>query len=346
MARETPARLLQIPQTALTLTDIFPYHLPLKRPWVAAETILTDRMGALVRLTDKEGRCGWGDCAPLPSGGQADAVLAALRAWSSHPSDMHFSALPPEARWAIETAQADLAAQQHGLPLWRHLGGTSGSIEINAALGPLDDDLPERLAKACAQGFRIGKIKVGIGPVEEEIVRLKALPDGLRLRLDANRAWNDDDARRFLTATADLPIDGLEEPLAHPEPSHLAALQAIVPYAIAIDESLPRLGSEVLIATQAVRRFVIKPARHGGISATLSLAHAARQAGIEVVLTSVVDSAIGVTAAAHLAAALGSDSVHGLGTSDWLAADLASPPPVTNGVLQLSDRPGLGTAPV
>ncbi|MFN3885148.1 MAG: enolase C-terminal domain-like protein, partial [Rhodocyclaceae bacterium] len=196
----------------------------MKHPWVAARATLTERRGALLRLTDEDGCEGWGDCAPLPSGRDPQTIIAAIKAWACRPASADFSRLPPEARWAIETAQADLAARRAGVPLWRFLGGTRGEVEANAALGPLDDDLPRRLAEAVAAGFRVGKIKVGVVPVEEEIARLAALDSPLRLRLDANRAWNDDDAQRFLTAIVDLPIDAVEEPLAMPTLEKLAAL--------------------------------------------------------------------------------------------------------------------------
>jgi o-succinylbenzoate synthase len=325
--------------------ELQPYRLPLKRPWIAASATLTERRGALLSLTDDDGFAGWGDCAPLPSGGKADAVLAALEAWACHPAGADFSTLPPEARWAIETAQADLAAQRARLPLWRHLGGSCGAIGVNAALGPLDDDLPARLAAARAQGFGVAKIKVGLAPVDEEIARLAALDSPLRLRLDANRAWSDADAAHFLAAIAALPIDAVEEPLAQPAPEKLARLQASLPYALAIDESLPQFGAEALIEARAVRRFVLKPARLGGIAATRAIATMAQAAGIEVVLTSVVDSAVGVTAAAHLAAALSPALAHGLGTSAWLAADVAPAPPLAAGRLQLTGIPGLGIRP-
>ncbi|MGE5468224.1 MAG: enolase C-terminal domain-like protein, partial [Ignavibacteria bacterium] len=125
----------------------------------------------------------------------------------------------------------------------------------------------------------------------------------------------------------------------------LAALQAQTPIAIAVDESLPHLGAAPLIAAQAVRRFIVKPARIGGYAATLAIAKEAAQAGIALVLTSVVDSAVGVTAAAHLAAAVSPDLVHGLGTSDWLAVDVAAAPPIAAGRLQLPKVAGLGIVP-
>lgn len=329
--------------------EVVPYCLPLKRPWVAAAAILTERRGALLKLTDADGRVGWGDCAPLPSGGNAEAVLAALADWARRPTSADFSRRPTEVGWAIETAQADLAAQRTSLPLWCHLGGTTGEIEVNAALGPLDAACAGRARAALGQGFSIGKIKVGVDSIDAELARLRALAaatDGrLRLRLDANRAWPAADAQRFLAAIADLPIEAVEEPLAAPDIAALAELQAALPFAIAVDESLSRLGAAALIAARAVRRFVLKPARLGSHAATRAVAQLAAQAGIETVLTSVVDSAIGVAAAAHLAAALSPALAHGLATGAWLAEDVAPPLAIANGRLHLPDAPGLGLRP-
>lgn len=307
---------------------LHPYHLPLKRPWVAASATLTERRGWLLELGDDDGTTGWGDCAVLPS--------------ASEPG-------PAQMRWAIETALIDLEARRRGLPLAVLLGARTLAVPVNAALGPLDEGCAERAAAAAAQGYRMGKIKVGIAPVEEELVRLREVAaatgaGALRLRLDANRAWPEDEARRFLTAIADLAIDGVEEPLAAPTCVSLAALQAVLPFPIAIDESLPALGLNALFATRAVRRFVIKPARIGGVLPTLTLARRAQAAGIEVVLTSVVDSAVGVAAAAHLAAAIAPDMAHGLATGAWLAQDVAPPLPIVAGMLRLPDAPGHGSA--
>lgn len=336
----------------ITGADIVPYCLPLKRPWVAAAATLHERRGALLRLTSDDGLVGWGDCAPLPSGGDPAPILAALENYCRRPAATDFpaAALPPEARWAVETAQADIAAQTQGVTLARFLGaGDTTGIACNAALGPLDAGCAARAAAALAAGFAIGKFKVGIGGIEEELARLAAVVEAtrgrLRLRLDANRAWRDEDAHRFLAAIVALPIDAIEEALASPTLTDLAALQAGLPYPLAIDESLPQFGITALIESRAVRRLVLKPARLGGIAATQAVAAQARAAGIEVVLTSVVDSAIGVTATAHLAAALSPMLAHGLGTSAWLAADVAVAPRIAAGKLTLPHAPGLGIWP-
>lgn len=327
--------------------EVHPYRLPLKRPWVAASVTLTERRGALLSLTDDDGLAGWGDCAPLPSGGNTDAVLAALDDHARRPAGADFFALPPEVRWAVETAQLDIEAQRQGVPLARLLNPDAPlDIAINAALGPLDEGCVRRAQDALAQGFFVGKLKIGLAPVDDELARLRALAEAthgrLRLRLDANRAWRDDDATRFLIALCDLPVEAVEEPLATPDLATYAALQSRLPYALALDESLPRFGIDAIVAARAVRRVVLKPARLGGHAATRAIAGRASAAGIETVLTSVIDSAVGVTATAHLAAAVSPALAHGLGTSTWLAADVAATPRVVDGRLYLSDTPGLG----
>ncbi|MFA7269749.1 MAG: o-succinylbenzoate synthase [Sterolibacterium sp.] len=336
---------------------LVPYRLPLKRPWVAASETLTERQGALVRLTAQDGIAGWGDCAPLPSSGAVGqarvfaALDACLRRCVAAGSADDDGSSPPEVRWAIETALLDIEAQRRGVLLACLLGANAGAttLAVNAALGPLDAACAVRAAQAAEQGFAIGKIKVGIDTPDNEIECLRALVVAtrgrLRLRLDANRAWSEAEAQRFLASIAELPIDAVEEPLAAPSVCALAGLQAALPFAIAVDESLPLLDMAALIETKAVRRFVLKPARLGGYAATRAIAQRAVEAGIEIVLTSVIDSAIGIIATAHLAAALAPAIAHGLGTSAWLAADVADAPLIANGRMTLPAGAGLGVAP-
>ncbi|MBK1623825.1 o-succinylbenzoate synthase [Afifella marina] len=342
-----------------------PYALRLARPWVAASATMTTRYGRLVALAS-DGIVGFGDCAPLPSSGEKGhaetfrALDEALRALAGEELEPLSGGLgeriaQPQVRWAVETALLDLQAKQNGLPLHRLLRQNSVSeVPVNAALGRLDAGCVDRAQKAAQAGFAVAKIKVGVDPVERELEALKELVgasgDVLSFRFDANRAWAPAEAHRFLHALVKmdgLRVDGVEEPLAGPTPHALAFLQAELPFPLAADESVPVLGADALLEARAVRRLVVKPARIGGMDATLDLARRAQQAGVELVLTSVVDSAIGVMAAAHLAAALptGQGLAHGLGTLAWLAEDVAAPPPIEMGVIRLAERPGLGLTP-
>lgn len=340
------------------------YRLPLRSEWASAGGGFSVREGWLLRLEGDDGRYGYGDCAPLTSSGTESPALAAtaLRRYGGQllgiPLDDAIAALPapfgdqaPAARCAVECALLDLLAQAADRPLADYLRGAAGGheISVNAALGALLQANEYAILRAHGEGFSVFKLKVGVAPVADEIARLRAvaalLPAGCLLRLDANGAWNESDAGRFVTACAGLPIEMLEEPLADPQPAALRRLQAKCAFALALDESLAGRDPQALLAAPPVRRLVIKPPRCGGLLPALTLARQAEAAGMHCVVTSSVDSACGVLAAAQFAAALGNGLAHGLATSSWLAADTGVPAPIAGGRLTLPTRAGLGFAP-
>jgi O-succinylbenzoate synthase len=306
--------------------DWRPYSLPLKRPWQTSRGDFDQRQGRLFRLQSADGLTGWGDCAPLPEFGISEEAAAAF---------------------AEECAHLDLIARQAGLPLNAWLSGEPpvGFVTVNRNFGPISKCSPEALADAANAGFSVLKLKVGIAPINDEIADLRqladALPTGLSLRLDANRAWNFADAQTFIAACAGLPIEGLEEPLAEPTPVLLQELQATAAFPLAIDESVHLLDAH-FFRHPPVRRIVIKPARQGGLLASVELALRARASGIEVIVTSSLESACGLLACAHLAAAVAPNAVHGLATADWFAEDTGATPAIIGGRLQLPSGPGLG----
>ena len=310
----------------IVAADWLPYRLPLRRPWQTSRGTLTERHGRLRRLTADDGRTGWGDCAPLPEFGIDEAAATAF---------------------AEESAALDLAAQRAGLPLDAWLSGRAplASVAVNTVFGPISTVDRNSLAQAAAAGFTVAKLKVGVAPVDDEIAALHrlaaTLPPALRLRLDANRAWPLAAARRFVTAGAGLPIDGLEEALADPEPALLASLQAAAAFPLAIDESTHLLDA-AFFRHPPVRRLVLKPARHGGLLASTELALRARASGLEVVVTSALESACGIATLAHLAAAVAPEAVHGLATGDWLAGDAGLRPRIVDGRMRLPAGDGVG----
>lgn len=348
------------------------YRLPLHRSWRSASGSIAERQGWLVALQTVDGRTGWGDCAPLPAAGtesldQAAATLRSLHPWLAGLSPSaalqrlnQQTSCTPSARFGFETALVDLLAQATEIPLAQWLNREALlSVPVNATLGAIDEGLVERAHAALAAGYRVLKIKMGIDPWETEIAALRilaaVLPDGVELRLDANRAWSKSDAQEALEALTELPIESLEEPLTEVDLSTLAHLQQRVPFALALDESLanlirPRIRREAetslvvqeLVQTCPVRRLVLKPTVLGGLDRTLSIATTACQAGLECVITSTLESSVGIHAVAHSAAALGNSLVHGLATSSWFAQDVAIPPRIEHGRLELEHRPGLG----
>jgi o-succinylbenzoate synthase len=339
------------------------YELPLRRPWQTARGLLISRQGFIVVL-EHAGDQGVGDCAPLPTAGTESMrkALARLHQWQRRlergrwDSERILAVLSgewrseaPAADTAVEAAALDLSARRRALPLRSLLAGQAREqVHANLMLGSLASLSAGVLDDAVAGGWRCLKLKVGIAPVEDEIARLLAvvprLPRDARIRLDANGAWSLPCAERFVGACADLPIDALEEPMSRPVDAALASLQSTATFPLALDESLA--GRWPIDPAQLpVRRLVLKPGVVGGLRPTLTLARAALVSGRQVVLTSLIESAVGLWATVQLAAALPEEQHHGLATGDWLARDLAKAPRPVAGVIELSDAPGIGPEP-
>ena len=342
-----------------------PYRLRLRRPWRSARGTDGARGGWLVRC-EADGLVGYGDCAPLPAAGTEDEVAAWgwLCTWRGRSLGCSVGAAladldrgepgAPAARFAAESALADLAAKAAGVPLARWLDpsmdpGAPLSAPVNAALGPLAELTPEDLAACAAEGYRVFKVKVGLDGLEADLVRLAGLaphlPPGGQFRLDANGAWTLPEAARAVAALNALPVEALEEPLRDPTPDHLRQLQAEARFPLALDESLTRGGVWPNAAAAPVRRLVVKPAVLGGLRRTLALARAAEAAGRELVVTSLIESAAGLWPTVHLAVAVGSSIPQGLATAGWLAEDLGEAPRARAGRITIPNVPGGGFRP-
>lgn len=344
----------------ITASQLIPYRLPLRTPWRSAHGFFTHRAGWLVRLESDDGLLGHGDCAPLPEAGTESPTLALEQLHTQLPQlqgcNPHaaLSALDdaifrsPAARCALETALLDLLAQQAGLPLARWLNPHAPlTVQANAMIGGLDEGVAARAKVALSAGFSILKVKVGLAAPNIELASLARLfaelPPGAALRLDANGAWDMNQAQHFIEELTEFAVESLEEPLANPDLAALQHLQTLAPFPLALDESLAKLDMEALLASATVRRLTLKPMVLGGVRPAFELAQRAALAGVSCVATTTVDSAAGVLAAAHLAAALNNNLAHGLATSSWLLSDLGNSPPMKSGQILLDTAEnGLG----
>jgi len=340
-------------------TQLIDYHLRLRRPWVFARGRYRIRHGWLVYLEAKDGLLGIGDCAPLPEIGTENRATAqhelqrgandcigldpyaALR-------QLPNAAKTPAARCGLETALVDLLAKRAGISAARWLNPHAiNSVKINAMLGELDPGVEARAQQAIADGFDVLKIKLGVNSLTEEQSRLIALtttlPTEVRLRLDVNGGWSETQLHKILPSLVKLPVESLEEPLADPTPDALRRLQAMVPWSIALDESVPLCQFNKLWDDPPVRRIVLKPLRVGGILSGYRIAKRCQTLGLESVITTTVDSAVGVWSALQLAAALGNNHIaQGLDTGSWLLDNIKENPITQAGYMWLGNKVGLG----
>jgi L-alanine-DL-glutamate epimerase-like enolase superfamily enzyme len=157
----------------------------------------------------------------------------------------------------------------------------------------------------------------------------------MALRLDANGAWDVDEAVRTIEALAPAGLELVEEPVHGIEA--LRAVRERVPVRIAMDETAAEHGA---LASSAADAVCLKVSRCGGISATLAAASLVRALGGEVYLASTLDGPLGIAAALHCAAALKVELPCGLATLGALELD-EEPLAPREGRITVPTGPGL-----
>ena len=305
------------------------YHSPI----VTAHGTIGDRWTVLLTLVDEDGNIGMGEAAPL-AGFTSDTVEAAesaLRGWAADETDDGDPPASVTARAAIDSALLDLGARIAGTTVHRLLAPESPDrLAVSAlATGGSPAAIATSAAAAVAAGHATVKVKVGTHGIHGDVDRVSAVrsrigPD-VRLRLDANGAWGVGEALRHLDRLAAFDIEFVEEPVAGLD--DLAEVRLSSPIPTAVDESA-RTVDDVSRAVEmgAADLVVLKPSAIGGPLEAARAAAIVRSAGLDVVVTSLMEGSVGIRAAAHLASAIGAlDPAPGLATASLLAVDVDTP---------------------
>lgn len=204
-------------------------------------------------------------------------------------------------------------------------------IRVNATVPAVDAArVPGVLARF--DGCRTAKVKVAEAGqrLSDDVDRVRAVreamgPEG-RIRIDANGAWNVDEAERALHALAEFDLEYAEQPCATVD--ELAELRRRVKYMgipIAADESVRKAADPLAVArADAADLLVVKAQPLGGVRRALDIV---AEAGLPAVVSSALDTSVGLAMGVALAAALPElDFDCGLGTASLFTADIASPP--------------------
>lgn len=356
---------------------LWPVRVPLRTPLSTAHGPIAVRDGAVIAIESPDGARGWGEALPLPgfSLESADETRTALgdacAQWvrdgeARLPTRDNGNLRTPAARAALDTALLDLHAHRAGRTFAEELVATqqiagaewsaarSGSRITTGVLLP--GGPPPAVARAAraaaAAGFRTLKLKLSAdtSPLDPDLARIAAVREAApeaRLRLDANAGWSEAEAYARCEALAPFRPELLEQPVAAEDLAGLARVRSQAVFPIAADEAVRDLPSaQRLLDAGAADVLVIKPAAVGGPHAALAIAAKARAAGVEVVVTTFLDAAIGRAAALHVAACIGNGTHDaGLATGEWLASDLCSSPEPRAGALTLPSGTGLALSP-
>ncbi|WP_345751481.1 o-succinylbenzoate synthase [Microbacterium rhizophilus] len=209
-------------------------------------------------------------------------------------------------------------------------------IPVNATMPAVPAErVPDVLARY--DGCRTVKVKVAEAgqSLADEIARVRAVraamgPEG-RIRIDANGGWNVDEAEHAAHALAEFDLEYLEQPCATVD--ELAELRERLhrwDLPIAADESVRKAQDPLAVArAEAADLIVVKAQPLGGVRRALEIV---AEAGLPAVVSSALDTSIGLSQGAALAAALPSLEFDcGLGTASLLAADVVADPLVPRG---------------
>jgi L-Ala-D/L-Glu epimerase len=297
----------------------------------ASETVLT-------RL-EADDAWGLGECVPVPYYGETvattQAVLPLLHqslaelgpppadpgdalVWLAQSATSMSGVLGNHgaAKAGLDVALHDLAGKSLGLPVWQLIGTSDQLPPTDYSLGIDEPGIVAQRALRVAH-FPALKIKVG-GPADlETLEAVRAVFNG-PLRVDANTGWEPHAALALIPELERLGVELIEQPFKARELAELRWLRERSSLPLMADESAV-FESDLPMLRDAVDGVVVKLAKCGGIGPALRMIRRARELGMKVMLGCMVESSLGIAAAATVASEV-----------DWLDLD---------GSLLLADDP-------
>lgn len=304
-----PGRLLGV-QPRIHLS-IEPLELKLKHPFTISRSSSTLRYNWLVRAKwgDLEGR---GEASYTPRYQQEARVVhkaleravLELDRQERSPANLRERIpaleLPSGARMGLSIALADLEAQAAGVPLHALFDLPPPPPVVTSFTIGLDsrEVVLQKVREAAA--FPVLKVKAGRA---DDVELLRAVRDAHKgpLRVDANEGWTPAEAAARLDEMKRLEVEFVEQPIAAGQHAALARLKRDSAVPIIVDEDLVG-GDELESLAGCVDGINVKLMKCGGLEPAVDIMRRARALGLKVMIGCMVESTVGITAAAHLLA--------------------------------------------
>ena len=342
-------------------------EVPLRTPFKTALRTVAAVHDVVVTIVTDSGHSGHGSAAPTAAitGETHGSIIAAIRGYIApsltgrEVADFNETTEAVQralqgnhsAKAAVDIALHVLFGQLQGVPLFRVLGGSPRVLatDITISVDEVDKMVADAL-EAVGRGFAALKVKIG-KHFPTDVDRIKAIHAAVGgralLRLDANQGWTPKQAVRAMRELerAGVQLDLLEQPVAARDIDGLKFVTDRVQVPVMADESVfSSLDAIEIIRRRAADIINIKLMKAGGIGNALRIADIAAAHGVECMIGCMLESSIGIAAAAHVALAR-----PGVVTRvDLDGPALCLRDPVTSGVsfdgprITVSDAPGLG----
>ncbi len=284
-----------------------PITLDLKTTFRVAHGASDQRYNVLVYLDD-----GVGEAAAVPYYGETqNGIIDYLKCvpdLGDDPFDMddvlaRRPAGSRAARSAIDEALHDLWGKKLDQPLYKLFGLNPNNLPLTSFTIGMDE--PEVMAEqAKASGYPVLKVKLGSENDEAIVAAIRKATDA-KLRADANAGWTREQALQIIPRLVDFDLEFIEQPLAVDDvegffwlKEKLRTQKVSVP--IFADETA-KTSHDVARLAGAIDGVVVKTMKSEGIREALRMIHTARAHDMQIMLSCMVESSVGVTAAAHLA---------------------------------------------
>jgi L-alanine-DL-glutamate epimerase-like enolase superfamily enzyme len=321
-----------------------------RHPFIIARGGQSDYRTVWVRLRDRDGHEGWGEAAPTRFYGETpESVLSALNLYAAALPENPFDIEESERRWqtllranpaarsALSAALHDLVGKRLGVPVYR-LWGLDPSRAPRSTF-TIGLDTPERIrAKVLeAEQYPILKVKLG---TDRDVEILRTIRDATskEIRVDANCGWTVKQALRMLPVLAEFGVTVLEQPLPPHELDGLATITRRADIPVIADESC-ETAADIPPLVGKVDGINIKLAKCGSLREAMRMIAIARAHGLMVMVGCMIESSLGITAAAHLTPLV---DIVDLDGAALLADDPFVGATIDGGQVRLPDGPGLG----
>ena len=357
--------------------DTLPVRLPLKAVATlsrgVSRTIEEGKQLVLVKMSADDGTVGWGEAGPSRRW-SAETVHSAFTSIKHvlapaligrDPFDiaglhaaMNTELAPgldpgqPVAKAALDLAAHDLVCRKLGINLQSWLGAKGADrIELSWLVSAPDvEGTANSVEQGLAEGYRAFKVKVGHEPKLdiERVRKVLELARDSTVWPDANQGYTLADALAAARGFEALGIELFEQPIPMSDFYGMKKLLSATRLTICLDEAAMGLPLVIdLVRREAVEGLVIKVNKTGGIHYARQLCDLARNAGLRLIGSGLMDAPIGFAASVHLFAAYGIDYPCDLNGPQHIASDYLAEPLQVEGNSEgrfalVPQRPGLG----
>lgn len=320
----------------------FPYQLKFKSNFITSNQIFKLRNILILQLIDDEGNKFYGEAAPIRNFGSeslddiGNLLNEKITEFSGLEIEDAISILNapifneyPVTKFALEQAILNFAIHSNYQPIIDLVAtGMKNEIQVNAVVGklPLKETVKE-IEDIAEKNYSTVKIKIGRENFYDDLHIIdavnKSIGTKLKLRLDLNGSWSFDETKKYILQLTKYNIEFIEQPVKTIE--ELINISESSPIKIAPDESANNLDNIIdIINSDSFDFIVIKPMLNGGIFNTLKIVEYANSKGINIIISSALESAVGRSILPLLALSNNHKFAHGLATAEFYKNDLTS----------------------